>query len=134
MRHKDRRNEILPKLREKTDVENNREAERLPDGHRGMAEPIERITENGEQRMTREAYLEMTAKGIVLLDGATGSCLRSRGMPAGVCTEEWIYEHPEVISGLQKEYADAGSQIIYAPKLARICWRRRRFCLWTRLW
>lgn len=65
--------------------------------------------------MTREAYLEMTAKGIVLLDGATGSCLRSRGMPAGVCTEKWVYEHPEVISELQKEYVDAGSQIIYAP-------------------
>lgn len=36
-------------------------------------------------------------------------------MPVGVSTEQWAYEHPDVISSLQKEYADAGSQIIYAP-------------------
>ena len=52
---------------------------------------------------------------MVLLDGGTGSCLRKRGMPAGICTEKWAYEHPEVIAQLQREYADAGSQIIYAP-------------------
>ncbi len=50
-----------------------------------------------------------------MLDGGTGSCLRDRGMPAGVCTEQWVYEHPEVIAKLQQEYAEAGSQIIYAP-------------------
>ncbi len=54
-------------------------------------------------------------QGLILLDGGTGSCLRDRGMPAGVCTEQWVYEHPEVIAKLQKEYAEAGSQIIYAP-------------------
>ena len=50
-----------------------------------------------------------------MLDGGTGSCLRDRGMPAGVCTEQWVYEHPEVIAKLQQEYAEAGSQSIYAP-------------------
>ncbi len=54
-------------------------------------------------------------QGLILLDGGTGSCLRDRGMPAGVCTEQWVYEHPEVIAKLQQEYAEAGSQIIYAP-------------------
>lgn len=51
----------------------------------------------------------------MLLDGGTGSCLRKMGMPAGVCTEQWVYEHPEVIQTLQEEYAQAGSQIVYAP-------------------
>lgn len=65
--------------------------------------------------MTREDFRLLTEKGPVLLDGGTGSCLRSMGMPAGVCTEQWVYDHPDVIGKLQKDYADAGSQIIYAP-------------------
>lgn len=65
--------------------------------------------------MTREEFRALTKKGTVLLDGGTGSCLRKRGMPAGVSTERWAYEHPEVIAQLQREYMDAGSQIIYAP-------------------
>lgn len=65
--------------------------------------------------MTREEFRTLTEKGTVLLDGGTGSCLRSMGMPAGVCTEQWVYEHPEAIKKLQTEYALAGSQIIYAP-------------------
>ncbi len=65
--------------------------------------------------MRREEFRSLTEKGPVLLDGGTGSCLRSMGMPAGVCTEKWVYEHPETIRRLQQEYADAGSQIIYAP-------------------
>lgn len=65
--------------------------------------------------MTREDFRLLTEKGPVLLDGGTGSCLRSMGMPAGVCTERWVYDHPDVIGKLQKDYADAGSQIIFAP-------------------
>ncbi|MCI8430336.1 MAG: homocysteine S-methyltransferase family protein [Lachnospiraceae bacterium] len=65
--------------------------------------------------MTRKEFQALTDKGTVLLDGGTGSCLRSMGMPAGVCTEQWVYEHPDAIKKLQTEYASAGSQIIYAP-------------------
>ncbi len=65
--------------------------------------------------MTREEFRLLPEQGPVLLDGGTGSCLRSMGMPAGVCTEQWVYEHPEVIAKLQQDYAEAGSQIIYAP-------------------
>lgn len=65
--------------------------------------------------MTREQFRLLTEQGTVLLDGGTGSCLRERGMPAGVCTEQWVYDHPEVMAGLQREYADAGSRIMYAP-------------------
>ena len=36
-------------------------------------------------------------------------------MPRGCCTEEWILNHPEAILDLQRRYAAAGSQIIYAP-------------------
>ena len=65
--------------------------------------------------MTGKEFRSLTEKGTVLLDGGTGSCLRSMGMPVGVCTEQWVYDHPDVIRKLQEEYADAGSQILYAP-------------------
>lgn len=51
----------------------------------------------------------------LLLDGACGSNLMDRGLPPGSCPEEWILEHPDAVSQLQKEFADAGSNIIYAP-------------------
>ena len=65
--------------------------------------------------LTREEFHEKIAGGIHFLDGATGSNLRKAGMPNGVCTEQWVIEHPEVLVALQRRYAEAGSQIIYAP-------------------
>ena len=51
----------------------------------------------------------------VYLDGATGSNLQKAGMPTGVCLEQWILDHPDVILDLQKRYIEAGTQILYAP-------------------
>ncbi|MEG0692099.1 MAG: homocysteine S-methyltransferase family protein [Oscillospiraceae bacterium] len=51
----------------------------------------------------------------MLLDGATGTNLYLRGMPQGVCIEEWILDHPEVIQEIQSRFIEAGSDIIYAP-------------------
>lgn len=64
--------------------------------------------------MTREAFAQL-AQEIILLDGATGTNLYAAGMPKNVCTEAWILEHPETMIQLQKAYAAAGSQIVYAP-------------------
>ena len=49
------------------------------------------------------------------MDGATGSNLRLMGMPKGCSTELWVLEHPDVLQTLQRQYAQAGSQILYAP-------------------
>ena len=65
--------------------------------------------------LTREEFHDKIAAGIHFLDGATGSNLRKAGMPNGCCTEEWVLNHPEVLVSLQRAYAEAGSQIIYAP-------------------
>lgn len=51
----------------------------------------------------------------LVLDGATGTALQKRGMPAGACTEQWVLEHPDVLQQVQKSYAEAGSQVLYAP-------------------
>lgn len=65
--------------------------------------------------MTKQEFRNLLKKGPIILDGATGSNLRLMGMPAGVCTEKWINENPEVIQKLQKAYVDAGSMVVYAP-------------------
>lgn len=64
--------------------------------------------------MTREEFKDITKK-YLYLDGATGSNLVKAGMPSGVCPEQWILEHPDVLLGLQKSYVDAGTDILYAP-------------------
>ena len=65
--------------------------------------------------LTREQFQEKIRNGLHFLDGATGSNLRDMGMPRGCSTEEWIINHPEFLIKLQSQYAQAGSQIIYAP-------------------
>ena len=65
--------------------------------------------------LTKEQFHQKIAAGIHILDGATGSNLRRMGMPNAACTEEWILTHPEVLVSLQRRYAAAGSQILYAP-------------------
>ena len=65
--------------------------------------------------LTREEFLNLLANGPLLLDGATGSNLQKAGMPKGCCTEEWVLTHPEALVKLQRSYAEAGSNIIYAP-------------------
>lgn len=51
----------------------------------------------------------------LILDGAMGTQLLKRGMPTGICTEQWIMENPDAAYETQKAYVDAGSQVIYAP-------------------
>lgn len=65
--------------------------------------------------MTREKFIDFTKDHIIYLDGATGSNLVKAGMPSGVCPEQWVLEHREVMLQLQKEYVQAGTNILYAP-------------------
>ena len=65
--------------------------------------------------LTRDEFQQKIAAGTHILDGATGSNLMKVGMPRGCCTEEWVLAHPEAIITLQRGYAEAGAQIIYAP-------------------
>ncbi|MBO7184971.1 MAG: homocysteine S-methyltransferase family protein [Oscillospiraceae bacterium] len=65
--------------------------------------------------LTREQFQQKIASGVHILDGATGSNLRAMGMPNGYRTELWVFEHPHILQNLQRQYAEAGSQIIFAP-------------------
>jgi len=64
--------------------------------------------------MTKEDFRNI-AKRYLYLDGATGSNLVKAGMPAGVCPEQWILEHPGALLELQRAYVKAGADILYAP-------------------
>lgn len=65
--------------------------------------------------MTKDVFQRLCNDRLIYLDGAMVSNLLKRGMPAGVCPEKWILEHPQIIIELQREYIAAGSNIIYAP-------------------
>lgn len=65
--------------------------------------------------LSKEQFKEKIAGGVWFLDGATGSNLRAMGMPKGCSTEQWIMEHPDILQDLQRSYAEAGSQILFAP-------------------
>ena len=61
--------------------------------------------------MTREEFSTLSKGHILYLDGATGSNLVKAGMPSGVCPEQWIPEHRDVMLKLQKDYNVKGLRI-----------------------
>ena len=65
--------------------------------------------------LTKEQLQDKISQGVRFLDGATGSNLMKAGMPRGGCTEKWILENPDALIALQRQYAKAGSDILYAP-------------------
>lgn len=76
---------------------------------------IKRIKIQEKRTMTREEFITLSKDHILYLDGATGSNLVKAGMPSGVCPEQWILEHQDVMLQLQKDYVQAGTNILYAP-------------------
>lgn len=51
---------------------------------------------------------------IVILDGATGTELQKKGMPAGACPELWCLQNPKNIQDVHASYAKAGAKIVYS--------------------
>ena len=66
-------------------------------------------------KMNKQEFRAFMKENPIILDGATGSNLQKQGMPAGVCPEQWILQHREIMIALQREFVDAGSNIVYAP-------------------
>ncbi len=66
--------------------------------------------------MTKQEFYDFYTKHApIILDGATGTNLMEAGMPVGVCPEDWVRKHPDVILQLQRSYVEAGTHILYAP-------------------
>lgn len=57
-------------------------------------------------------FLKTVNERIVVLDGAMGTELDRRGMPAGYCPELWNVEQPEKVREIHRAYIDAGSDAL----------------------
>ena len=66
-------------------------------------------------KMNKQEFRALIKEHPVFLDGATGSNLQKKGMPAGVCPEKWILEHRATMIELQRAFVDSGTNIVYAP-------------------
>ena len=65
--------------------------------------------------MTRQEFIRLAEQKIIRLDGATGTELIKRGLPAGVCPEEWCVRNPAAITDVQQSYCRSGSDLLYVP-------------------
>lgn len=63
--------------------------------------------------MNRKEFAALAAAKTIILDGATGTELIRLGMPAGVCPEAWVLDHPEALVSVQQAYLAAGSDLVY---------------------
>ncbi|MFW6171660.1 MAG: homocysteine S-methyltransferase family protein [Planctomycetota bacterium] len=77
--------------------------------------------------MKRDEFRKLTDSRLVILDGATGTELLRAGMPTEACPEKWVLEHPDVLIDLQRAYAEAGSDIVYACTFGANRFRLRRY-------
>ena len=65
--------------------------------------------------MNKQQFCALIQETPIILDGATGSNLQKKGMPTGVCPEQWILENRETMMTLQRAFVEAGTKIVYAP-------------------
>ncbi|MCD8324760.1 MAG: homocysteine S-methyltransferase family protein [Clostridiales bacterium] len=51
---------------------------------------------------------------LIILDGAMGTMLQNAGLALGARPEIFGLEHPDILEKIQREYVEAGSDVIYA--------------------
>ena len=56
----------------------------------------------------------MNGEKFLILDGGFGTMLLARGLPAGESPERWNQENPEAVAAVHRDYAAAGSRVVYA--------------------
>lgn len=63
--------------------------------------------------MTGLVLIERLSRGVIILDGGTGTFLRARGLQAGHPHCLWSAQQPEEVRQLHKAYVEAGADIIF---------------------
>jgi 5-methyltetrahydrofolate--homocysteine methyltransferase len=61
----------------------------------------------------RRRIADLLRRRVLILDGAMGTELQKRGMPAGVCPEAWCLANPEAVGQIHAAYRDAGADCVY---------------------
>jgi len=69
-------------------------------------------TRGGSLSAARRAFAERLAARPLLLDGAMGTLLFSRGIPQRASLDELVDSHPDIVSAIHREYVAAGADII----------------------
>ena len=59
--------------------------------------------------MTVTEYL---SDNLLFMDGGTGTLLQAAGMPAGVSSEQFGLDRPDVVTAIHKRYYDAGCNVV----------------------
>ncbi len=62
--------------------------------------------------MTQPILDRIRAGHILVSDGAMGTQLQQRGMPAGHCPDEYNVSHPEVVQAIHRDYYRAGADVV----------------------
>ena len=60
----------------------------------------------------RQSFLSRLRREVLLLDGAMGTMLQERGLPAGEPPEAFLLARPEATREIHKTYVEAGSDIV----------------------
>ena len=60
-----------------------------------------------------ESFRDVVARGEILVaDGATGTNYQARGLERGQAPEQWLYEQPDKVTQLHRDFVQAGANII----------------------
>ena len=55
---------------------------------------------------------ELKARKVMISDGAWGTFLQAKGLPAGACPEEWNLTHRNEVLEIAERYVEAGAEMI----------------------
>ena len=77
----------------------------------------------------RRAFAERLARAPLLLDGAMGTLLFSRGVPQRASLDELVDSRPELVGAIHREYIDAGADAIETNSFGANRFRLRPFGL-----
>jgi betaine-homocysteine S-methyltransferase len=73
------------------------------------------MSENGKTRSGKVGLLERLEQGpVICAEGYLFECERRGYLQAGAFVPEVVLEHPEIISGLHREFVHAGSDVVEA--------------------
>ena len=61
---------------------------------------------------SKEFFILLKEKKIIISDGATGTNLFQRGLKRGVTPEDWVIDNPKKIIELHQDFIKAGAEII----------------------
>jgi 5-methyltetrahydrofolate--homocysteine methyltransferase len=62
---------------------------------------------------TRPTFAEaLASRRVLVADGATGTNYQEKGIALGVAPEEWLFDAPELVLQLHREFVEAGSDLI----------------------